>query len=100
LGHCILAAAIGGSVLGWISFIGGVGYLVGINPNLFAPFGSGSPEPVDASALICKSCEIIGLITLVALVFLGQTFNYTASTSRLIGEALTISLIAGLFFWG
>lgn len=82
-----------------LSLSGGLIILWLLTQTMGAPFGHGS-EPVDASAVVCKACELIGLISLVALAWAGPIAIAPASLSRRVGEAAALSLIVGFGFFG
>jgi hypothetical protein len=67
-----------------------------------APFGGHDAGSIDASAVVCKVSELVGLITLVALAIQGGQFAAMGRLSmpRLVGEALAVSLIVGVGFYG
>jgi hypothetical protein len=67
-----------------------------------APFGGHDAGSIDASALVCKTSELVGLIALVALALQGGQFASLGKLSRpkLVGEAVVVSLIVGAVFFG
>jgi hypothetical protein len=81
-------AASGGLVVLWLLTLA-----------LPVPFG-GHAEPIDASVIVCKASELIGLVSLVILALVGQTTFGPRSTARRVGEALALSVIVGLVFFG
>ncbi|MBE7550450.1 MAG: hypothetical protein HS126_05170 [Anaerolineales bacterium] len=67
-----------------------------------APFGGHDAGTIDASVVVCKASELIGLIALVALMLQGGKLAAGSSLSapRLMSEALLVSLIVGAVFFG
>lgn len=83
-----------------LALAGGLIVLWAVTRVLPAPFGHG-PEPVNASGLVCKASELIGVLTLVMLAAKGQLMGLPGRPSvRLVGEALSLALIAGLVSFG
>lgn len=69
---------------------------------LGAPFGGHSLTDINASTIVCKVSELAALISLVALAVQGGQFAVMGKLSmpRRIGEALLVSMIVGLGFYG
>lgn len=67
-----------------------------------APFGGHDAGAIDASAVVCKVSELTGLIALVALMLPGGNLVISGnlSASRLMSEAVLVSLIVGAVFFG
>jgi hypothetical protein len=67
-----------------------------------APFGGHDAGTIDASAVVCKASELIGLIALVALVLQGGklAIGGNLSAPRLMSEAVLVSLVVGAVFFG
>jgi hypothetical protein len=64
-----------------------------------APFGHGS-EFIDLSTVICKASELTGLISLVVLAWMGYITFEHSSRFRRVSEALALSLLVGIGFFG
>jgi len=83
-----------------LALAGGLIVLWAITRVLPAPFGHG-PEPVNASGLVCKISELIGVLSLVMLAAQGQLIGASSQPPlRAAGEALALALVVGLISYG
>lgn len=83
-----------------LALAGGLIVLWAITRVLPAPFGHG-PEPVNASGLVCKASELIGVVALVMLAAQGQLMGTIRQPPlRSAGEALALALVVGLVSYG
>ncbi len=83
-----------------LALAGGLIVLWAITRVLPAPFGHG-PEPVNASGLVCKASELIGVLSLVMLAVQGRlTGAISQPPLRPAGEALALALVVGLVSYG
>jgi hypothetical protein len=79
-----------------VALAGGLVILWTLTRILPAPFGHG-PEPVNASGLVCKASELLGLVTLAMLALQGQlSGGESRAAPRLVGEMLALPVIVGL----
>ncbi len=69
---------------------------------LGAPFGGHELSNVDANAIVCKISELAGLVSLLALAVQGGQLAAIGKLSmpRLASEALIVSMLAGVVFFG
>ena len=83
-----------------LALAGGLIVLWAVTRVLPAPFGHG-PEPVNASGLVCKASELIGVLSLVMLAAQGQLIGASSQPPlRPAGEALALALVVGLVSFG
>lgn len=83
-----------------LALAGGLIVLWAITRVLPAPFGHG-PEPVNASGLVCKVSELLGIVSLVMLAVQGQLMGAVSQPPlRPAGEALALALVVGLVSYG
>jgi len=83
-----------------LALAGGLIVLWAVTRVLPAPFGHG-PEPVNASGLVCKASELIGVLSLVMLAAQGQLMGAIRQPPlRPAGEALALALVVGLVSYG
>jgi hypothetical protein len=81
---------------------GGLVVLWAFTLALPAPFGGHGASSIDASAIVCKASELIGLISLVALAAYGGQLAIFGQVSvpKLVVEALVVSMIVGAGSFG
>jgi len=83
-----------------VALAGGLVILWALTRILPAPFGHG-PEPVNASGLVCKASELLGLVTLAMLALPGRlSGGESRAAPRLVGEMLALPVIVGLVLLG
>jgi len=74
--------------------------LYGITRWLPAPFGHG-PEGIDTIGLVCKLCEVLGMVTLGILIFQGLLLNSGRFVAwRAISLIILVSFIAAFATYG
>lgn len=66
-----------------------------------APFGHGGPEAMDTIGLICKLCEVLGMFSLVVLIFQGLTLKAGRFIAwRAVALIMLLSFISGFATYG
>jgi hypothetical protein len=75
--------------------------LYAITRLLPAPFGHGGPEAMDTIGLVCKLCEILGMFSLIVLIFQGLAFKAGRFIAwRAVALILLLSFISGFVTYG
>lgn len=66
-----------------------------------APFGHGGPEAIDTIGLVCKLCEVLGMFSLVVLIFQGLVLKAGRFIAwRAVAVILLLSFISGFATYG
>jgi hypothetical protein len=80
---------------------GGLIVLYVITRLLPAPFGHGAPEAMDAVGLVCKLCEVLGMFSLVVLIFQGLALKTGRLIAwRAVALIMLLSLMSGFATYG
>lgn len=66
-----------------------------------APFGHGGPEAMDTIGLVCKLCEILGMVSLVLLIFQGLALKAGRFIAwRAVALIVVLSFVSGFATYG